>query len=146
MADFRVRAARHEDIETLGRWAEESGAPSWNARALVSQTTLAYAHLMVAETAGEPVGFTVYWRVADTIQLHYIVVGPRRRKRGAGRALMEHILRVAVERNARRIELEVSSDNEAALALYRDYGFAEVGRRAHYYSDGSDALLMERLF
>ena len=35
-------------------------------------------------------------------------------------------------------------DNAAALALYQGMGFAIVGRRPRYYSDGRAAVLMTR--
>ncbi len=40
--------------------------------------------------------------------------------------------------------LEVRASNTAALRLYFKLGFQQVGRRASYYSDGEDAVLMER--
>ena len=39
--------------------------------------------------------------------------------------------------------LEVRESNEAARALYRRYGFYEVGRRKRYYADNhEDAIIM----
>ncbi|MCZ2110933.1 MAG: hypothetical protein LC118_15425, partial [Dehalococcoidia bacterium] len=39
--------------------------------------------------------------------------------------------------------LEVRESNEAARALYRRYGFYEVGVRKRYYADnGEDAIIM----
>ena len=47
-----------------------------------------------------------------------------------------------------RAFLEVAADNEAAVALYRQAGFAEAGRRTGYYRrpDGTriDACLLAR--
>ena len=43
--------------------------------------------------------------------------------------------------------LEVRPSNGPALALYRNYGFAEIGRRKGYYpADGGreDALVLRR--
>ena len=40
--------------------------------------------------------------------------------------------------------LEVAAGNAPALALYAREGFAEVGRRRRYYSDGTDALVLRR--
>lgn len=40
--------------------------------------------------------------------------------------------------------LEVRTGNAAARALYAGAGFAEVGRRRRYYTDGEDAVLMTR--
>ena len=40
--------------------------------------------------------------------------------------------------------LEVRASNAAACRLYSKMGFEEVGIRKGYYSDGEDALLMEK--
>jgi len=34
--------------------------------------------------------------------------------------------------------LEVRPSNEAALALYKKFGFRSVGRRPHYYTDNAE--------
>jgi putative acetyltransferase len=63
--------------------------------------------------------------------------------------LMEAAL-AARPADAHKIELEVFPDNEAAIGLYRSFGFEEEGlRRDHYRRrDGSlrSALVMARLF
>ena len=48
-------------------------------------------------------------------------------RKGVARALLEHILTIAKERGYRRLSLETGSGDpfEAALALYRHYGFVE---------------------
>jgi ribosomal-protein-alanine N-acetyltransferase len=40
--------------------------------------------------------------------------------------------------------LEVSTQNPAARGLYQRLGFTQVGRRASYYADGSDALVLAK--
>ena len=71
------------------------------------------------------------------------------RGRGGGRMLMETAL-AARPPDVHKIELEVFPDNDAAIALYRSFGFEEEGlRRDHYRRlDGSrrSALIMARLF
>ncbi len=67
---------------------------------------------------------------------------------GIGRDLMrEHIPRAALS-GARAVFLEVDPDNAAAVALYRRFGFRDVGRREGYYRrpDGppTAALVMRR--
>ena len=43
------------------------------------------------------------------------------------------------------VYLEVRTDNEAALALYRSLGFVSVGLRKRYYRvSGADAFTMRR--
>jgi RimJ/RimL family protein N-acetyltransferase len=51
-----------------------------------------------------------------------------RRGRGIGTALMEHALRWARDHGLERVELTVYPHNEAALALYRRFGFEQEGR------------------
>ncbi len=62
---------------------------------------------------------------------------------GAGIAniLMESIIEVAKEVGYEQMELEVVSDNTAAIALYEKYGFKKYGVLPHRmkYSDGSYA-------
>ena len=42
-----------------------------------------------------------------------------------------------------KVFLEVRASNEAALGLYRRFGFSEAGRRANYYErPREDALVM----
>lgn len=61
------------------------------------------------------------------------------RGRGLGRALMEASIAEAVAEGARKIELEVFTDNEAAIGLYRSTGFEAEGLRRDHYEreDGS---------
>jgi ribosomal protein S18 acetylase RimI-like enzyme len=40
--------------------------------------------------------------------------------------------------------LEVKASNEGAVSLYNKLGFDEVGRRCRYYSNGEDALLLQK--
>jgi ribosomal-protein-alanine N-acetyltransferase len=52
-------------------------------------------------------------------------------------------LRSAKEEGAVTSFLEVRESNEAALEMYRKFGFVESGRREGYYKDnGEDAILM----
>ena len=74
-----------------------------------------------------------------------IAVDPRQRNAGIGRDLLGAVLARATAAKAEHITLEVASENEAAIALYRAAGFVEIGRRAAYYrSPPDDAIIMRR--
>lgn len=55
------------------------------------------------------------------------------RRRGLARRLLLHLMQVAEERNAEIMLLEVRPSNGAAIRLYEEVGFSEVGFRRNYY-------------
>jgi len=52
-------------------------------------------------------------------------------------------MEAAHKENAQKMFLEVDSRNRPAIALYQAAGFHQKGMRKAYYSDGSDALIMQ---
>ena len=81
---------------------------------------------------------------ADELEIRALAVATGVRRGGIGRALTEALLRAALARGARVAHLEVRAGNAPALALYSLCGFAPSGRRAAYYGNGEDAVLMSR--
>jgi ribosomal protein S18 acetylase RimI-like enzyme len=57
--------------------------------------------------------------------MNYLAVAPRFRGRGYGRALVEHVERLLLERGCPKINLQVRSSNPAAVAFYRRLGYAQ---------------------
>lgn len=71
-----------------------------------------------------------------------LTIGTTAPRQGHGAALLAHIANAAGTEGARRLFLEVSAANKAALGLYRWAGFETFGTRERYYTDGTDALMM----
>lgn len=89
-------------------------------------------------------GFSLLRAVADEAELLLIAVAPAERRRGVGRALIDHFVGHARECGATRLHLEVRDGNDA-IALYQSAGFEVAGRRRNYYrgADGQhDALTL----
>jgi ribosomal-protein-alanine N-acetyltransferase len=92
--------------------------------------------------------------VADTVPNHGrplghvkdIAVHPDRRGEGLGATLLERALEVLGAADASRVKLEVRAGNEAAIQLYRQFGFRHHHTVPRYYDDGEDALVMVRSF
>ncbi|SFA41512.1 ribosomal-protein-alanine N-acetyltransferase [Rhodococcoides kroppenstedtii] len=77
-------------------------------------------------------------------EIHTIGVDPSAQRRGIGRALLTDAL-AAADAHGGPVFLEVRTDNDAALALYRSTGFSVVGTRRNYYRpSGADAYTMRR--
>jgi len=63
-------------------------------------------------------------------------------RRGLGTELMLAAIGRATSLGAAVMYLEVAAGNAAALGLYKSLGFAPAGRRAKYYSNGDDAVIL----
>jgi ribosomal-protein-alanine N-acetyltransferase len=97
----------------------------------------------------QPLGFVMVQAVLDEAEINTITVAPDARRLGVGKKLLGGVEDRLRANNVSRMLLEVAVDNDPAIALYRQNGFSEVGRRKAYYArkDGRkvDALVLERL-
>jgi ribosomal protein S18 acetylase RimI-like enzyme len=57
--------------------------------------------------------------------MNYLAVAPRFRGRGLGRALVEHVERLLLERGCPKVNLQVRATNPEAVAFYRRLGYAQ---------------------
>jgi putative acetyltransferase len=71
----------------------------------------------------------------------------RHTRRGAGKAMLEHLLGVARARRYRRVVLETGSGSafEAAIALYRKYGFEPAAAFGDYVATEFNQFFALRL-
>jgi ribosomal protein S18 acetylase RimI-like enzyme len=57
--------------------------------------------------------------------MNYLAVAPRHRGRGFGRALVEHVERLLLERGCPKVGLLVRNSNKEAAEFYRRLGYAQ---------------------
>jgi len=57
--------------------------------------------------------------------VNYLAVAPRHRGRGFGRALVEHVERLLLERGCPKVGLLVRNSNKEAAEFYRRLGYAQ---------------------
>jgi len=163
---FRIRQADPADAEQLARLADAvssepggwliSVAGEWRSagderRYLKALRRYPHAAVLVAERDdGELVGRLSVGRDPHPASAHVADVGLMvaidARRQGVGRALLDAAVDWARTAGVRKLELHVFPWNEAAIALYDDFGFEREGfRKAHYRrGDGEyvDAILM----
>ena len=84
------------------------------------------------------VGFIIYEKLYEVIDLLYIVTDTLYRKHGIATSLMNELLKKDYE----RIMLEVRCDNSNAIKLYKKFNFKIINIREKYY-ETQDAYVME---
>ena len=77
---------------------------------------------------------------ARSATLSELVVAPRARRNGHGRALVESV----APADADRIVVTTPVENEAARRFYGALGFERDARQPGFYADGADALRLVR--
>jgi len=144
-----LRAARADDLPAvLAIAAAWPALPPWTRAHFESELAAAGRVFVVAESMGAGagsaavVGYACLLLKAPEAEVTTVAVRPDAARRGIGRALIERLHAAAREAAVEVIGLEVSERNPAARALYERLGYRVVGRRAKYYHDGADALLM----
>ena len=140
---YTIEAMRLEDIpEVLPLEREAFGQMAWHAVDFEAAIASKCDFPLVSRTTGLA-GYAVLRIIAPEAEIENICVAPACRRSGVGEALMEEMLRLAAERDAKRIFLEVRAHNEPAKALYRKRGFVESYRRRNYYQGPTeDAIIM----
>ncbi|MEE7547554.1 ribosomal protein S18-alanine N-acetyltransferase [Xanthomonas sp. Kuri4-1] len=97
------------------------------------------------EQDGALIGYGVVSLAADEAHILNVCIAPERQSQGHGRVLLRALVKLACDRGARRVFLEVRPSNTSAVALYHAEGFNEIGRRPRYYpahNGREDALVM----
>jgi len=86
------------------------------------------AEAVIAEAAGEAVGFALFfhnfstWTGRRGLYLEDLYVTPAARGQGVGKALLRHLAALAVARDCARFEWSVLDWNADAIAFYRSVG------------------------
>lgn len=91
------------------------------------------------------VGYCVVMLAVDDAHLLTIGVAESQQRKGFGARLLRHAMSVGLAGGATTLLLEVRPSNSKALAMYRYFGFAQIGvRRGYYPAEGGreDALVL----
>jgi ribosomal-protein-alanine N-acetyltransferase len=99
----------------------------------------------VSEEQGTVCGLVVFRMVRDEAEILNLAVDSRQRRQGIGSRLVEKATEACKAAGVKRIFLEVRESNDSAREFYSRMGFAEDGRRRHYYRQPvEDALVLVR--
>ncbi|HEY9619771.1 MAG TPA: ribosomal protein S18-alanine N-acetyltransferase [Crinalium sp.] len=136
--------------ERMGEIGKMEGIGEQNLPHLPSPTSLSHLSPSQHPTANTPhpvplLALGCLWAILEEAHITVLAVHPDYQRQGLGQALLYALMVSARQRKLEWITLEVRASNQTAIALYRKFGFQDVGTRRHYYQDtGEDALILWR--
>ncbi len=135
--NFAIRPATPDDVETILRFItelaefEKAGYEVEATEDSLENSLFgagAVTEAAVLEADGVPAGFAVWfynystWQAKNGLYLEDLYVSPDYRGSGAGKLLLRHLARRAVEKGCGRFEWSVLDWNEPAIRVYDAIG------------------------
>jgi ribosomal-protein-alanine N-acetyltransferase len=139
---------RHLLADLADQWkASDNGGGSgfWSLESLIASGQDGRCHLWVIGDHHTWIGTLILQASADFCEILYVFVLPQCRNLGMGKQLITTAFNQLKTLNLpEKVMLEVSIKNTSATKMYKNLGFKEIHTRKHYYSNGDDAIIMER--
>ena len=122
------------EVELFDKYRAHYGEASYSFQAIgwLEQNLGSHLRAFVAEDSGRFVGFAItmevpaFLRLAHFWQIRDLFVLPTHRRRGVGRALLSSVRAAAIASGALRLVVQTEEDNDPALRLYTDSGYALI--------------------
>lgn len=140
--NFNIVKMTESQVEAVARLEAQVFSTPWSKQALMD--TLLEEHILFyTALADEDVaGYCGIYLAVDEGEITNVAVAPPFRRHKVAQELLEKTMAKAYEKGARKIFLEVRSQNEPAIRLYQKAGFYQIGVRKNYYQKPQDDALV----
>lgn len=140
--NVKYRQAIMQDIEHCAI-VEQFAPDIWSKEGIKASFEDEVSYNFVAESEGEIIAFCSLQVVCREANLNTITVLPQYRRCGVAQGLLDFAF---CECDADSIYLEVRSQNNAAIELYKKLCFTKMGmRKAFYTKPSDDAIIMSKI-
>ncbi len=137
---------REEDLPQVCAIENGSFPNPWRVmtfRGEIHNQTISFPLVIVHSLHKSVIGYVIFWKVFEDVQINNIAVHPDYRRLGIGRTVLEGIIEQLRKEGIKNVTLEVRPSNNAALTLYRKLGFRPLTIRKGYYTNpDEDALVL----
>lgn len=137
------RKATPEDTDSIMKLEAECMPHPWVRSDIEALTKEPLKEAIVADNGKDITGYIGLSFVEDEAEVGNICVSPENRRQGIASDLLDEACLSLRSKGIKTLFLEVSSDNEGAIGLYKKKGFGHYNTRKGYYGD-SDAMLMRK--
>ena len=141
---MKIRFWESADTSAVASLEKECFSDPWSLE-MIEQTASRQDFLgLVVEEDGKVVGYVGCLFAFEQADILLIAVSKAHRGKGYGKLLLENALQILKINQIESAFLEVRKSNAVARACYIGRGFKEIAVRKGYYSDGEDAIVMEK--
>ena len=146
MADVIIRQADVGDVDDIYEIEKLCFPDPWSRESLIYEMEEnPRAFYIVAQLEEKVVGYAGLWWIGDGGHITNVAVKPGYRHRHIGMGIIQVMIEFTTEEGMMHHTLEVRRSNDAAINLYRKFGFEVEGvRKGYYVNNGEDALIMWR--
>lgn len=137
-----------EDIPSILEIENVSFQNPWRASTFsgeIANRGISYPYVIVHRNFERIIGYIIYWKIQEEVQICNFAIHPDFRKKGIGEAVIRSVIKAIQRDGGVYVFLEVRPSNLAARNLYKKLGFKILGTRKDYYQTPlEDALIMGR--
>jgi len=142
-----IRPMTQHDIAEILVIDRESHQFPWSENTLRDCIRVGYDCWILENHDGQIPGYGVMSMTLDECHILNVCIRPSWQRHGLGRALMDFLLKLGIQRGAVVSFLEVRASNTPAIQLYENIGYEQIELRKDYYpaEGGREDALIYRL-
>ncbi len=131
------------DVSGIFALESEIFPDPWTERDITTAITEAGSMCYTAKEGDRVIAYILGRVITPEGELYRIAVAPDKRQRGIAYRLLDYAVKTERGKGLESLFLEVRCNNAPAIALYKAYGFFEIGIRKGYYKNPpDDAIVM----
>lgn len=142
---MEIREILTGDINQVASLEQQIFSDAWSENAVTETFRQPQSILTGAFESNVLKGYLIVYYVLDELEIARIAVAPNCRRQGIAERLLQDLEEKSRQLKIDRWLLDVRESNQAAIGLYKKYGFSEDGKRKKFYTDPVEtAILMSR--
>ena len=143
MEELKISLFEKRDIDSLVKIEEECFSYPFKAKDFEGLYESDISNVLIAKKGEDVVGYVSFTVILDECQIINFATQSLYRRQGIGKEIMNALFSHCKEKGVTKYFLEVRVSNAPAIALYKSFGFYEVGvSKGHFRAPLEDALLM----
>lgn len=143
--DIKVVSATTNDISAIAHIEKECFSTPWSENA-IKESMNAGTCFFVAKQGSNVAAYMGLSKIMGEGYVTNIAVLPKYRRMGIGKKVLEYVINDSKD-DLEFISLEVRVSNTAAISLYEQFEFKNVGIRKRFYTNpAEDAIIMTKYF